>query len=100
MTLQGATDPDGDPVTIEITTVTQDEPVNGPGDGNTASDAERGPATNQVQLRAERSGSGDGRVYRVSFRASDPAGAHCEATVKIAVPKDGDGSPAIESPSR
>ena len=33
VTLSGATDPDGDPVTLTATGVTQDEPVNGIADG-------------------------------------------------------------------
>ena len=32
VTVSGATDPDGDPVAITITGVTQDEPVNGKAD--------------------------------------------------------------------
>ena len=33
--VQGVTDPDGDPVTIVITGIFQDEALNGAGDGNT-----------------------------------------------------------------
>ena len=63
--VSGATDPDGDPVTHTITGVTQDEPLNGQGDGDTSPDARDVPGhADQVNLRAERSGNGDGRVYR------------------------------------
>jgi len=62
VTVGGVTDPTGGTVTIVITAVTQDEPVNGLGDGNTSPDAVLGPASNQVQIRAERSGLGDGRL--------------------------------------
>lgn len=88
VTLSGATDPDGDPVTLTITGVTQDEALNGLGDGDTSPDAQMGSASNQVLLRAERSGTGDGRVYRVAFTASDPAGATCSGVVTVGVPHD------------
>jgi hypothetical protein len=53
--------------------VTQDELTHGLGDGDTAVDAVIN-ADGTVLLRAERSGLGDGRVYRVNFIASDPEG--------------------------
>ena len=37
--VMGVTDPDGDAVTITVTGVTHDEPVNAQGDGNTSPDA-------------------------------------------------------------
>ena len=88
ITLAGATDPDGDRVAITVTGVTQDEPVNGRGDGNTSPDFVLGPAADQVRLRAERSGLGDGRVYTISFTAKDPSGASCSGTVTVSVPHD------------
>jgi TolB protein len=63
--LSGATDPDGDAVTITIDGVTQDEPV------GRRPDARTGAASNEVYLRAERRPRGDGRVYRIAFTASD-----------------------------
>ncbi|MEX2627062.1 MAG: Calx-beta domain-containing protein, partial [Ilumatobacteraceae bacterium] len=87
VTVGGGTDPDGDPVTLTITTVTQDEPVEGRGDGNTGPDARwRGPG-DEVDLRAERDGSGDGRIYRIGVTASDGHGGTCETTVQVGVPK-------------
>lgn len=88
VTIGGATDPDGDPVTVAITGVTQDESVNGKGDGNTSPDARPGPASNQVYLRFERSGKGDGRVYRISFTGSDGRGGTCSGHVEVGVPHD------------
>ena len=41
ITLTGATDPDGNTVVLTITGVTQDEPLNGLGDGDTSPDARR-----------------------------------------------------------
>ena len=48
----------------------QDEPVNGLGDGDTAPDAS-GIGTSTVQIRSERADNGDGRVYHISFTATD-----------------------------
>ena len=87
MSLAGATDPDGDPVTLAVTGVTQDEPLNGRADGNTSPDARRGAASNRVLLRAERSGRGDGRVYRIAFRGSDAKGGTCTGVARVEVPR-------------
>jgi hypothetical protein len=86
VTLSGATDPDGDQLTITVTGVTQDEPVNGMGEGDTGPDARLGASSNTVELRAERSGTGDGRVYRVAYTASDPSGAACTGMVVVEAP--------------
>lgn len=86
VSLAGAVDTDGDDVTIAITGVTQDEPLNGLGDGDTSPDAQVGSASNKVLLRAERAGGGDGRAYRVAYTASDPHGATCSGVVTVGVP--------------
>jgi hypothetical protein len=86
VSLGGATDPDGDTVTLTVTAVTQDEALDGLGDGDTAPDAVAGPASNQVSLRAERSGPGDGRVYRIAFGGDDGRGGTCTGTVTVGVP--------------
>jgi hypothetical protein len=88
VTLGGATDPDGDPVTLTITGVTQDEALNDDGDGNTSPDAKNGPSSDKVYLRAERSGKGNGRVYTVSFTGSDGQGGTCSGTAKVGVSHD------------
>jgi uncharacterized repeat protein (TIGR01451 family) len=98
VTLTGATDPDGDPVTLTVSGVTQDEPLNGLGDGDTSPDALPGPTGSQVYLRAERSGTGDGRVYRIAFSGSDGQGGSCASTAIVGVPHDqGKGSVAVDS---
>jgi hypothetical protein len=85
--LAGATDPDGDTVTLTVTGATQDEPVSGLGPGDVAPDAQAGTQSNTVFVRAERADTGDGRVYRVSFTGSDGKGGSCSGTVKVSVPK-------------
>jgi hypothetical protein len=81
----GVTDPDGDPVTITINSIRQDEPLKGAGTGNTCPDA-TGLGTNTAQVRAERAGTGDGRVYHISFTADDGKGGTCTGQVKVCVP--------------
>jgi hypothetical protein len=63
----GVSDPNNDTLGFTVTGVTQDEPTNGQGDGSIAPDAVI--QGNAVHIRAERSGSGDGRVYRINFTA-------------------------------
>jgi len=96
----GVTDPANDPVNILITGITQDEPVNGLGDGDTSPDG-LGVGTSEAVLRAERSGTGNGRVYAVSFVASDGIGGICSGKVNVIVPHDqGQNSPVIDDGQR
>jgi hypothetical protein len=53
--------------------VTSNEAVNGTGDGNTSGDWQVTGA-HSVQLRAERSGRGSGRIYTVTVTCLDPSG--------------------------
>jgi len=82
----GVTDPDGDPVTIHVTDVTQDEAVSSGGSGGMCSDATIHDGA--AQVRAERSGQGNGRVYHIAFLADDGRGGTCEGTVSVCVPHD------------
>jgi poly(beta-D-mannuronate) lyase len=68
-----------------IVSVTSNEPVNGPGDGNTAADWEiTGPLT--LNLRAERSGIGSGRVYTITVESTDNTGNLSRTTTSVTVP--------------
>ena len=87
VSVQGVTDPDGDPISITIKAITQDEPVNGLGDGDTAPDG-FGVGTSQAQLRKERSGTGNGRVYAIWYEAIDGKGGTCTGSVRLGVPHD------------
>jgi hypothetical protein len=85
---------------ITITTVTQDEPTNGLGDGDTPIDAmihhNTPPDNDDVNLRAERSGKGDGRVYKVCFMVADPEQS-ATGCVQVVVPKSKKTDAAIDS---
>jgi len=94
--IAGVTHPDGRPFEIGIGAITQDEPVNDMGDGNTSPDG-AGVGTPKAQVRAERAGPGNGCVYRISFTATDDLGASCEGAVMVGVPHDQrPGSAAID----
>lgn len=82
----GVTDPDGDDVTITIGSIFQDEPVNSLGDGNTAPDG-TGVSTDTAAVRAERSGTANGRVYTIGYTADDGQGGTCAGQVLVSVPK-------------
>jgi len=91
ISILGVTDPDGDPVTITINSIYQDEPVDAKGSGDTAPDGQ-GVGTDTAEVRAERSGSkkvpGNGRVYHIAFTADDGHGGSCTGTVRVCVPHD------------
>jgi len=78
VSILGVTDPEGDPVTLKVTGITQDEP----------GAAFSGIGSSVAQVRAERDGKGDGRVYRISFEGADPSGATCAGEVMVCVPHD------------
>jgi Beta-propeller repeat len=95
----GVTDPAGGPLTISVTAIRQDEPLSKKGQPDAT-----GLGTSRPMLRASRAGNGDGRVYHITFTATDPAGAACTGTVTVCVPRDrgknpacGDGGPTFTS---
>lgn len=70
-----------------IVSVASDEPVNGLGDGDTEPDwIVTGDLT--VDLRAERSGSGDGRAYTIDVECSDASGNEADTSTTVTVPHD------------
>ena len=82
---------------VVIEQVASDESENGNGDGNTLNDIIIGPDCKSVQLRAERNGGGDGRVYTIKFRVKDAAGNTSTATVNVLVPADDPGQTPVNS---
>jgi hypothetical protein len=95
----GVTDPDGDPISITIDSIRQDEPTDTYGDGKFTPDGE-GVGTDTAKVRAERAGTpkvpGDGRVYHIAFTADDGKGGTCTGTVQVSVPHDQRGAAAID----
>ena len=85
VSILGVTDPDGDEVIITIENIFQDEPVDESGSGQFAPDG-AGMCTSTAWLRAERAGSGNGRVYHISFAANDGNGGACWGEVRVGVP--------------
>ena len=71
--------------TLTLVSATSNEPDNGMGDGNTTNDIEILSNT-MFRLRAERSGTGQGRTYTITYRATDASGNSAEASVTITVP--------------
>lgn len=80
VTINGVTDGDGDPVTLTVEGIRQDEAVEAGGPDGT------GVGTGTAAVRAERSGRGNGRVYHVAFTADDGRGGTCSGSVQVAVP--------------
>jgi hypothetical protein len=96
ISILGVTDPDDDPVTITVTSIFQDEAVNARGSGNTAPDG-RGVGTSTAEVRAERVGSDNGRVYHIRFTADDGSGGTCSGEVTVGVPHDqGNGAVPVD----
>ncbi|MBI1782772.1 MAG: T9SS type A sorting domain-containing protein [Sphingobacteriales bacterium] len=68
--------------------VTSNEPVLGTGDGDTSPDWILGTDGHSLQLRAERSGNGTGRIYTITITATDACGNSSTKTVTVVVSHD------------
>ena len=71
---------------MTLVSVTSNEPDNGTGDGDTPNDIviidDR-----TFNLRAERAGSGDGRIYTITYRVTDSCGNSNEYSIFVTVAK-------------
>lgn len=85
ITIQGVTEKDGDTVSSIVTSIFQDEPVGAAGSGNTQPDGQ-GVGSSTAEVRAERAGKGNGRVYHIGFRAENDF-SFCTGEVLVSVPK-------------
>jgi hypothetical protein len=102
---------------VRITRVTSDEPEDDKldkgdgekppynrGDGNTMNDIVIGAGAAFVDLRAERLGGGNGRVYNVHLSVADAAGNTTAGICKVSVPHSmgngNGGGPAVEDAVR
>lgn len=77
---------------VRLLSITSDEPDDAPGlgDGATVQDIQAaiGTGTRTFKLRAERAGELDGRVYTVTYTATDASGNTGTATTTVRVPHD------------
>ncbi len=71
--------------TVALVSVTSNEPDNGEDDGDTTDDVVIVDDTT-FKLRAERSGSGTGRIYTITYQATDACGNSTTATATVNVP--------------
>ena len=79
---------DANPV-IRLVSITSNEADNGSGDGNTSGDiqgAAFGTDDRQFLLRAERSGNGHGRIYTITYSATDASGNTTLSQATVTVP--------------
>jgi len=90
--------PCGLPLAVTITSIMQDEPTNGLGDGDTSPDGQ-GVGTNTAEVRAERSGTGNGRVYHIEFTGDDGQNGTCTGEVIVGVPHDKKDEPVDDGPT-
>ena len=79
-----------------VLTVTSNEPIDGLGDGDTSPDWVVIDDHN-VQLRAERSGKGNGRIYTITTTCTDGSGNAVTKTSTVLVPKNQKGAWAVVS---
>jgi uncharacterized protein len=71
--------------TVELVSITSNEPDNGLGDGDTADDIVILDDFT-ILLRAERSAQGTGRIYTLTYKAADACGNETYATATVFVP--------------
>lgn len=81
-----ATDNCPGPIVCQLV-VTSDEPVMGNGSGNTTPDWQV-INTNNIKLRAERDGGGDGRIYTLTLTCRDQLNNSTTSTTSVEVPHD------------
>jgi hypothetical protein len=81
--------------TVEVVSVSSDEPENHEGDGHTVDDIVI-DCPNQVMLRAERMGGDLGRVYTINYRITGENGVGIDAEFKVVVPHDSSGEEVVE----
>jgi len=74
-----------DTASVTLVSVTSNEPDDGADDGNTINDIVI-VDNDTFQLRAERSGIGTGRVYTLTYLATNTCGATTTATATVTVP--------------
>lgn len=86
---------------VVIQKVSSDELEENPAgaDGNTFNDIVIAPDCKSVQLRRERDGNLNGRVYTITFKVTDSFGNSTTATVKVNVPINNNGTAVDNGPA-
>ena len=82
---------------VNIVSVYSDEPDDANADGFTINDIVIAADCKSVQLRAERKGDANGRVYVVTLKVTDTHGNVSTATARVSVPNSQNGNVAIDS---
>ena len=85
---------------VVIASVSSDEAEDNPAgaDGNTLNDIVIAADCKSLQLRAERDGNLNGRVYTITFKVTDSAGNTTTATATVTVPVNQSGPAAVNGP--
>lgn len=98
MLVVSVTDACGHPIDIAsglVVEVRSDEPDDATGDGKTINDIVV-ICPNRVDLRSERMGSGNGRVYTIVYRYFTENGVSADAEGYVVVPHDASGKDAVD----
>jgi len=72
---------------VSLVSITMNEGDEAKGDGHTAGDIQIGD-DGSIRLRAERSGTGSGRIYTITYQAVDDSGNAAVARATVTVPHD------------
>ena len=94
VSIEGVLDPEGDPVKLTVTGITQDEPQGRIEERNACPDGVI-DSEGSAWIRVERQGTGNGRVYAISFTATDDSGASSTGVVTVCIPLDA-GDPCLD----
>ncbi|MCY1077064.1 FG-GAP-like repeat-containing protein [Archangium lansingense] len=100
---QPATDSCGNTLPLDtyghVLRVTSDEveDANGNGDGRTCEDMSVIVGKSFVQVRSEREGGGDGRVYTIHYAITNDAGVSTQSTCRVIIPHDQSGRTVVDS---
>jgi len=87
VTVQAAFTASSDTASVTLVSVTSNEPDDGLGDGDTTQDIVI-VDNDTVKLRVERSGKGTGRLYTLTYRATNVCGNATTAKASVTVPHD------------